>query len=360
VEEEFLVVDPISRSLAGRSDEVVAAARQAMGDTVTPELNLCQIEIASDVCRTMDQLHLDLRTARDKLAQAAASIGCGVVASGSHPFSSWEQQCVNRAIDRYARMEERYQVIARQQVICGCHVHVGIEDPELAIEVMNRSLVWLPGLLALSANSPYWHGIDTGFASYRTEVWERWPTSGMPPPVADRAHYDALIDELREIDAIEDATHLYWYVRPSVHYPTVEFRPCDVCLDVEDTVTVAALIRALAWTTAREALAGRPLTRRSHAATNGAFWRAARYGLDDGLVDANELAVRPARDVIAALLAYVAEGLEAHGDLAAVNEQVAVILRRGNGAERQRRAKAAGRGSSEAVVDFLLARTAGR
>jgi carboxylate-amine ligase len=360
VEEEFLLVDPHSRALAGTSDRVVAAAHRTMGDVVTPELNLCQIEIASGICTTTDELYRDLRQARDGLAHAASSVGSGVAATGTHPFSSWELQCVNRDIERYTRMEERYQVIARQQVICGCHVHVGIDDPELAIEVMNRSLVWLPGLLALSANSPYWHGVDTGFASYRTEVWERWPTSGMPPPVTDRAHYDALIAELCEIDAIEDATHVYWYVRPSANYPTVEYRPCDVCLDVEDTVAIAAIIRALAWTTARDALAGRASPCRSHPAMNAAFWRAARYGLDGGLVDSTSRAVRPASEVVSSLLAYVADGLDAHGDREAVHEQVDAILRRGNGAARQRDAKSAAGGDATAVVDFVLARTAGR
>jgi carboxylate-amine ligase len=287
-------------------------------------------------------------------------VGCGIVATGTHPFSSWEQQCVHREIERYARMEERYQVVARQQVICGCHVHVGIGDPELAIEVMNRSLMWLPALLALSANSPYWHGVDTGFASYRTEVWERWPTSGMPPPVTDRAQYDALIDELREIDAIEDATHVYWFVRPSANYPTVEYRPCDVCLEVDDAVAIAALVRALAWTTARDARDGRASACCSHAVMEAAFWRAARYGLDGELVDVIARTVRPATDVVAALLEYVDGGLDAHGDRELVHAQVGEILRRGNGATRQRRAAADAGGDARAVVDFVLTRTAGR
>ena len=147
-------------------------------------------------------------------------------------------------------MDDAYQIVARQQVICGCHVHVGIADRDLAVAVMNRVRPWLPALLALSANSPYWQGLDTGFASYRLQVWQRWPTSGMPPELADRQEYDELVDDSTTVDAIEDATFLYWYVRPSARYPTLEFRVCDVCLDVDDAVALAGLVRALAWTCA--------------------------------------------------------------------------------------------------------------
>jgi glutamate---cysteine ligase / carboxylate-amine ligase len=357
VEEEFLVVDRTTRALAPCSDKLVSAARPTMGESVSPELNLCQIETASVVCSTTDELRADLVKTRGDLGRAAASIGCAIAATGTHPFSSWEDQRVNAGIARYHEMEERYQVVARQQVICGCHVHVGIDDPELAIDVMNRSRPWLPTLLALSANSPFWHGVDTGFASYRTQVWQRWPTSGMPPTMPDRAAYDSLIHELETIDAIQDATYVYWYVRPSARYPTVEFRPCDVCLDVEDTVAIAALVRALAWACARDALAGAPSVTRSSETMNASIWRAARYGIEGELVDARAMTTQPAQDAIHALLTYAAEGLEAHGDAQLVRDQIGTILGRGNGAIGQRRAHARADGDAVAVVDHLIERT---
>jgi carboxylate-amine ligase len=356
VEEEYLIVDRRTRALASCSNKLVNEAAPVMGETVSAELNLCQIEIASGVCNSVPQLRDDLRTARTGLAAAAAEHDRAIIASGTHPFSSWKDQRVNIAFERYARMEDRYQVVARQQVICGCHVHVGIDDDDLAIEVMNRSTPWLPTLLALSANSPYWHGVDTGFASYRTQVWQRWPTSGMPPHVADRAEYDAVIEELERVDAIEDATHIYWYVRPSARYPTVEFRPCDVCLDVDDALLVAALVRAIAWTCARDARAGAVDRPHRREILEAAMWRAARYGLGGALVDVDTGTTQPAMESVRRLLAHVTDGLEQHGDLEFATRGIAAIVRRGNGSERQRRERAR-TADPTAVVDLLVAET---
>jgi carboxylate-amine ligase len=356
VEEEFLIVDRQTRALSSCSNKIVSEATPVMGDTVSAELNLCQIEIASTVCHSVDELRSDLQRARTRLAAAAAEHDRAIVAAGTHPFSSWQDQRVNIAFERYTRMEERYQVVARQQVICGCHVHVGVDDEDLAIEIMNRSTPWLPVLLALSANSPYWHGVDTGFASYRTQVWHRWPTSGMPPHVPDRAAYDAVIADLERVDAIDDATQIYWYVRPSARYPTVEFRPCDVCLDVEDSLLVAALVRALAWTCGRDAERGVPDEAHRRDVLDAAMWRAARYGLLGDLVDVGSMTTRPALDAVCSLLAYVADGLEHHGDLDFVRRRVHAIVRAGTGSARQRREKAR-TGDPTSVVDLLVAET---
>jgi carboxylate-amine ligase len=254
-------------------------------------------------------------------------------------------------------MEEAYRIVARQQVICGCHVHVGIPDRDLAIETMNRARPWLPVLLALSANSPFWQQSDTGYASYRLQVWQRWPTSGMPPALASAAAYDDLVAQLQSVEAIEDPTFLYWYVRPSGRYPTLEFRACDVCLDVEDAVTVAGLVRALAWTSMREAVDGRPSTCPPIEVLDAAMWRAARYGVDATLVSPTRLATRPAVEVVAELLAHVADGLDEHGDRDDVAGGVEAILRRGNGAARQR-ATLQLRGDRRDVITDALAVTA--
>jgi carboxylate-amine ligase len=258
---------------------------------------------------------------------------------------------VNHRLERYEQMEDVYQIVARQQVICGCHVHVGIESPEQGVEVMNRARPWLPVLLALSANSPYWRGIDTGFASYRTQVWQRWPTAGMPPAVESPAEYDRLVDELVRTGAIEDPTYLYWYVRPSARHATVEFRVCDVCPDVEDTVAVAGMVRALAWTCWREAQAGEPLPQRSREAMEAAMWRASRYGIEGQLVDAVEPRSRPAAEVVAQFLDHVEDGLEAHGDTRRVRDLVDRVLEAGTGSTRQR--EAFRRGGERALLDAV-------
>jgi carboxylate-amine ligase len=352
VEEEYLIVDRETGALAARSDALVDAAAAIVGDAAGPELNSCQIEVASGVCHDLRELRDDLTRLRRLLSTAAADLGSAIAATGTHPFSSWEDQRVNAAVPRYRRIEERYQVMARQQVICGCHVHVGIEDDDLRIEVMNRARPWLPVLLALSANSPYWHGVDTGFASYRTEVWERWPTAGFPPHVSTKGEYDEAVRRLVAIDAIEEETQVYWYLRPSARYPTVEFRACDVCLDVEDAVAIAALIRALAWTCARDAINGVDPIDPPLEAMSAAMWRAARYGLDGSLVDARCTRTQVAASSVCDLLTYVQHGLDAHGDSERVQTRVAWILEWGNGARAQRSAC-----DPSATVDLIVRRT---
>jgi len=354
VEEEFLLVDAHTGALVPRSPLLLERAVPHLGARVQPELNECQIEVASEIATDLADLESDLAHLRHTLSAVSADMGTAIAPLGTHPFSSWRDQRINSKLARYREMEDAYQVVARQQVICGCHVHVGIDDPDLVVAVMNRSRTWLPVLLALSANSPFWSGSDSGFASYRTQVWQRWPTSGMPPTLAGRAEYDAVVQELASIDAIEDATFMYWYVRPSDRYPTLEFRPCDVCLDVEDAVTIAGLVRALAWTSAREEEVGVAPPLRSREALDAAMWHAARYGTTSTLIDPELPMTRPAEEVVDVFVRHVAEGLDVHGDRARVESGVRRILARGNGAVRQRAAAATG--SPWAVVEELFAR----
>jgi carboxylate-amine ligase len=340
VEEEFLVVDPASGDLVPRADLVLNPARARLGSAVDLELNLCQIEVGTSVCTTLGEVGTELAALRLGLASAAEQVETGVVALATHPFGRWQDQQVDLRSERYQRMDDAYRVVARQQVICGCHVHVGFADRDLAIETMNRARPWLPVLLALSANSPFWQGNDTGYASYRLLVWQRWPTSGMPPQLRSAAAYDDLVSQLQSIDAIEDPTFLYWYVRPSGRFPTLEFRACDVCLRVEDAVALAGLIRALAWTCAKEAIEERPYLSPPLELLDSAMWRAGRYGLDSTLVSPSAIATRPAADVVGELLAHVAEGLDVHGDTGGVRRRVDAILQRGNGATWQRAVRA--------------------
>ena len=355
VEEEFLVVDKASGALVPRADRVLTQAAASLGEAVASELNLCQIEVGTPVCTTLAEVRSELIRLRRGLGSAADRSGNGIAAVGTHPFGFWEDQRVDVRNERYRRMEDAYQIVARQQVICGCHVHVGIADRELAIETMNRARPWLAVLLALSANSPFWKTLDTGYASYRQQVWQRWPTSGMPPRLSSYAEFQELVSQLQAIEAIEDPTFLYWYVRPSIRFPTLEFRSCDVCLEVEDTVAIAGLIRALAWTCARQALDGRADEGPRREVFEAAMWRAARYGLGDTLVSPTDMAARPAADVVDELLDHLRDGLEVHGDWHEVRQLVAVILRRGNGATRQLETFARRRDTHDVLAEVLRA-----
>jgi carboxylate-amine ligase len=357
VEEEYLIVDSESGELVPRAQHLLAVARQTLGQEVEPELNRCQIEVGTPVCTTLDEVWDHLDRLRAGLRVAGDDIGLQALPMATHPTGMWRDQQVDLDNPRYARMDDVYRMVARQQIICGQHVHVGIPDPDLAIATMNRSRAWLPSLLALSANSPFWQGVDSGFDSYRLQVWQRWPTSGMPPDLAAAADYDELVAELVAMDAIEDATFLYWYVRPSARYPTIEFRLCDVCVDAQDAVVLAGLMRALAWTSAHETITSQPMLVHRPEVMEAAVWRAGRYGLKGDLIAPTDLTCRPAAEVIDMLLDHVRVGLEVHDDLERVTAGVKAILARGNGADFQR-AVYAETASEKAVVDAVARQAA--
>lgn len=342
VEEEFFLVDARTGALAAAAPQVLPGARDLLGDAVTTELNLCQIEGDTPVCSTLDELQVELSRLRHGLTDAAREQGTAVVALGTHPFSAWEDQHVDVGNPRYADMEERYEVLARRQVICGCHVHLGLGNRDLEIRVLDRVRPWLPVLLALSANSPFWNGTDTGYASYRAQMWTGWPTSGMPPDLGTRQRYQALVEELEGADAIADATHIYWYARPSARFPTLEFRICDVCLCVDDALAIAGLVRGLAWVCANDAIVGSPILSTTPSVLDAAVWQAARFGLSGALIHPQTCRPEPAPAVVQALLEVARPGLEAHGDDAQVRELIARLLTDGTGADRQRAAFRAG------------------
>src|SRR3954452_14175070 len=214
VEEEFLTVDAKSLELRPRADRVLAATRRVLGPAVQTELNLAQIEVATPVCDSLDVLEAQLRRARTVLAAGVATRNSAIAATATHPCAQWVSQVITPA-DRYLGLEEDYQQLAREQLICGCHVHVGIDDPDRVIRIMDRVRSWVPVLLAFAANSPYWQGVDTGYASYRTQVFDRWPTGGPAPLCGDRAGYERIVSELVEVGMIADETYVYWHVGPS-------------------------------------------------------------------------------------------------------------------------------------------------
>jgi carboxylate-amine ligase len=352
VEEEFCIVDAATGRLRPSADAVVRLARRRLGEQAEPELHRTQVETGTAICRTLAEVRAELERLRRELAAAAAEAGCAVLAGGTHPSATPDESSVNPGKERYRRLEQEYQAVARDQLVSGCHVHVGIADAEVAIDVLNRTRPWLATVLALSANSPFWAGADTGYASYRTEVWTRWPLTGTPEPLASRAAFDALVDDLVAIGALPDATFLYWDVRPSARYDTLEFRLADACTDVDDAVMVAGLWRALARTGAAEAADGveRPPLRNE--VVQAARWRAARYGLDGTLVDVHRRTTAPAGEVVSRLLDHLRPALEEGGDWDEVRHLVGRTLDRGNGAARQRAALAR-RGELDDVVDLL-------
>ncbi len=355
VEEEYQLIDAATGALRPANQAVLDAARPAMGEAVHPELMRSQVEVSTPVCRSLDQVEEELRALRRRLNAAAARCGCRLGAAGSHPTARWEAEEVTPR-PRYLAMADDFQQMARETLIFGCHVHVGVDDPDQRIDIMGRIRPWLPTLLALSANSPFWGGRDTGYASYRTVVFRRWPTTGMPASFADDAEYQRTVKALVAAGAIEDATHLYWDVRPSARFPTLEVRIADVCLTVDAAVTVAGLVAAMVATARQQAEGGgsRDDTRRE--LLEAAVWRAARHGLTEQLIDVEQGALRPAPEVVELLLTTLRPAMEDAGTWDRLTDGVRQILSGGTGAERQR-AVLRQTGSLDDVARFIADQT---
>ncbi|HEV3402531.1 MAG TPA: glutamate--cysteine ligase [Acidimicrobiales bacterium] len=355
VEEEFLLVDPDTRRLVPRAEEVLDDARADGDAKVEHELQLVQVEAGTAVCGTLSELRGQVAGLRKTLSASAERAGCRIASSGSHPFSPCEDSRVTPK-PAYLRLERDYQLVTREQLVCGCHIHVGVADADMAIRVMNRVRPWLPTVLAIAVNSPFWLGTDTGYASFRTEIWRRWPMAGTPDIFASRAEYDELVELMLKTGAIDDPARIYWDIRPSARFDTLEFRVTDACLSVDETVMVAGLFRALARTARDEEVAGRPLRRARSEMLEAAIWRAARYGVEGELIDLPGGRSLPAPEVVRDLLVRLRPVLEDIGDWDDVSGLVERVLEGGTGAARQRRSFAR-REELTDVVDMIVAET---
>jgi carboxylate-amine ligase len=357
VEEEYQIIDPETRGLSPSGGAVVRRAQQALGEAhVATELRTSQVEAMSPICRTLAQVRAELLRLRRGLIGAAAGEGCRVAAASTHPFSHWEEQPVTPK-ERYREIVEREQQLAEEQVVFGFHVHIGLEDRETAVEVINRARVWLAPILALSASSPFWLGRDTGYASYRTQVWSRLPTAGPPAPFTSLAEHDALVKALVETGSALDVASVYWDIRLPERLETVEIRVADACSTIDEAVMLAGLARALVRTCRERAERGEPYPRARPELLRAAHWAASRHGLDAELVDVEGGHAIPARGVVEKLLAFTRPALEEHGDWEEVSVLAYDTLERGNGARRQRTAYE-GAGRLEDVVDMLISETA--
>jgi carboxylate-amine ligase len=355
VEEEFHVVDLATRHAAPEVDALLA---KLDGEEFARELQRSLVETNTPVCHTLDELRGHLRRLRGTLETAAEPLGLGVVAAGTVPLADLSSDAISAGA-RYERMQHEYQMLVSEQHICGAQVHVDVPDRDVAVQVVARVAPCLSTLLAISASSPYWRGRDTGYASYRSMVWSRWPTAGPPAHVESGADYDALVAELIASGTISDAGMVYFDIRPSAHVPTVELRVCDACPEVDDVVLIAGLFRALVARARADLDAELPPPNVRHELLRAASWRAARSGLEGDLVDVGgPRLVSPAR-LVGRLVTHLRPQLEEAGDWEQVLELSAAALARGSAAARQRRAFGR-RGEFTDVVDLLLAQTQGR
>lgn len=355
VEEEYQIIDPDTRELKQHARSIVSSAQDAVGEDAQAELYQSQIEIGTPVCHSLSEARAEIVRLRREVLRAAEREGGLVAASGTHPFSHWDEQELTPK-SRYRRLTEDHQQLAREQIIFGCHIHIGLPSREVAIQTMNRARLWLSPLLAMTANSPFWLGDDSGFASFGREMWRRWPMAGIPPAFASENEYDEHIERLLAIKAIKDATKIYWDLRPSMRYDTLEFRVTDVCMTVDETVMVAGLARALARTCHQQWERDEPAGAAPPDVLTYANWCASRYGLDEELVDIELKDTVPARVMVERLLSFVREALEADDAWDEVSELTHKVLTDGTGATRQR-ATFAGSNRIEDVVDAIVEET---
>jgi carboxylate-amine ligase len=362
VEEELLLVDPQTgrpQAVAGtalrRSGDRVTGADDGPGGLVEQELQQEQLEIDTRPCATLDEVAAELRRWRAEAARAARAGGAAIAALATSPLEA-SPQVTPKA--RYRRMVREFGLTAAEQLSCGCHVHVEVASDDEGVAVLDRIRVWLPVLVALSANSPFYQGRDSGYASFRSQVWTRWPSAGPTDVFGSAAAYHRTVEELIATGTLLDPGMIYFDARLAQHYPTVEIRVADVCLEYEDTVLLAGLCRALVSTAATEAEAGTPPPDVRTDLLRVATWRAGRSGMSDCLVDPRTLRPAPARHVIDALVEHVRPALEEAGDYAAVCARLETLRERGNGADRQR-AVMEQTGQLRDVVRMAVAATAG-
>lgn len=355
VEEEYHLVDAETFELADMP-EVATAAIVLMGDEAQGEISTSQLEIATPVCTSLSELRGHLARIRASAEEVARQQGCRILAAGTHPTATWHEQRLTVG-DRYRSLFERWGLLALQQMITGCHVHVSVDDPDLAVRTLGHLRQDLPTLLALSGSSPYWEGVDTGYASYRTQWFARWPVTGMPEPFESKAAYDALVAELVVTGMIDDASHLYWDVRPSAKFPTLEVRVADTMPLLDDVVLHAALARSLVRVRAAEVTRGEPPPQLRPEVVRASRWRAARFGLEECLLDTREHVLRPAAEVVDGLLLRLRDDLEELGDWDEVSGLAEQALARGTSAARQR--AVAADGDLRAVAAALCEETVG-
>ncbi|SON61804.1 Putative glutamate--cysteine ligase 2 [Mycobacterium simulans] len=336
VEEEFLLADPRTGEPAARNTAVAAEAGHR-GVTLQLELSSCQVETTSSIATTSAQLGKELLGLRRTAAQAAQACGVRLLALGLPPATPHEFPVTDTP--RYRQIGARFGMIAHEQGICGCHVHVQVPHRGAAIHVSNWLRPWLPTLLALSANSALYRNTDTGFASWRSVLWRRWPAAGAPPFFPSAEEYDRAVRMLIDAGVILDPNMIYWDVRPSANFPTVEVRVADVPATVAETVLIATLIRAAVIMALHEHTQGDDVGRLPPGALRAAYWMAAHEGLSGRTLDLiNECESVPARAQLCALVRRVRPALEALGEYDRVVEEFERIAAQGNGAMRQLRA----------------------
>jgi glutamate---cysteine ligase / carboxylate-amine ligase len=355
IEEEYQTVDPVTRDLRSHiQTEMMEQGRMRLQEKVKAELHQAVVEVGTSVCNSIKEAKAEVKELRRDMVKLAKDNGLRLASAATHPFGDWRVQEITPD-DRYKNIVEDMQLVARANLIFGLHVHVGIEDRETAIHLMNHARYFLPHILALSTNSPFWLGMNTGLKSYRCKVFDKFPRTNIPDYFPSWGEYENFIKLLIKTNCIDNAKKIWWDIRPHPFFNTLEFRVCDIPMRVDETIALAALIQATIAKLYKlyAANQGFRLYRRALLMENK--WRAARYGIDGKLIDFGKQKEVPARDLVREYLEFVddvVDELDSREELNYIHE----ILETGTGADRQLRVYRQ-TGDFKAVVDYIMDET---
>ncbi len=335
IEEEFQLVRRKTGELCSCAQSILAKGAPYLEEQIKPEMLQSTVELISNVFPDIAAARTELHTLRVLLSRLADEEGLALVSAGTHPSALWVDQDRTDG-DRYIELEKEYQDVGRSILIFGLHVHVGIENKELAMRVMNQVRTWIPQLIAISSNSPFWQGRMTGIKSYRSVVWKRFPRSGMPEVFENRQHFDTYVQDLVEMGCIDNGKKIWWDIRPHPFFDTIEFRTCDMPTTIEDTLAIAALCQAMVAKLTYMDERGKPVPMLKRDYIDENKWRAMRYGLDAEVIDFTQKRRISMRDSIRELLDFVEEVVDDLGSRREMNYLRALLDdSHGTGADRQ-------------------------
>ena len=356
IEEEYQTIDPITRDLRSHIDtEIISEGKRQLKEAVKAEMHQSVVEVGTGIHANVKDAAKELRELRQYIVKAAKDNNLLVASAGTHPFADWRKQAIYPD-ERYKTIVQDLKMVARANLIFGLHVHIGVEDEETRIHLMNAARYFLPHILALSTNSPFWLGMDTGLKSYRCKVFDKFPRTNIPDYFPSWGEYENFIKLLVKTNCIDNAKKIWWDIRPHPNFPTLEFRICDVPMRLEETIAITALIQATIAKLYKlhAANQGFRLYRRALIMENK--WRAARYGLDGKLVDFGKQTEVPIRDLLYEYLHFVDDVVDELGSREEIN-YIHRILEHGTGADRQLRVFQETNDLSK-VVDYMVQETA--
>jgi len=354
VEEEYMVIDPSTRELASHEQKIVEAAQKIHKDQVKAEMHQAVVEVGTGICRNTEEARHEIWQLRHTVAELAGDIGLTIGAAGTHPFSKWERQLITEH-PRYNEIVNELQDAARSNLIFGLHVHVGFQSREMAINIANQVRYFLPHVFALSTNSPFWEGRNTGYKSFRTKVFDKFPRTGIPDVFNSIEDYDNYVKLLIKTNCIDNAKKIWWDIRVHPFYETIEFRVCDCPMLVDETMALVALFQCLCAKLYKLRLQNLNFISYSRALINENKWRAARYGIDGSLIDFGKEMEVNCRNLVLELLDFIDDVVDGLGCRREIN-YVQRMMEQGTGADRQL-AVYEQNGNFEAVVDFIIAET---